>query len=74
MDKYRVFFWKFHSLIQIYNFRDVVSIQQDGNVDIITQHREDLIFDKIGRLVEHWRVERLVAQTSQQIRGIQVFF
>uniref|UniRef100_A0A915NZ90 AMP-dependent synthetase/ligase domain-containing protein n=2 Tax=Meloidogyne TaxID=189290 RepID=A0A915NZ90_9BILA len=51
---------------------DVVSIQQDGNVDIITQHREDLIFDKIGRLVEHWRVERLVAQTSQQIRGIQI--
>uniref|UniRef100_A0A1I8AW31 AMP-binding domain-containing protein n=1 Tax=Meloidogyne hapla TaxID=6305 RepID=A0A1I8AW31_MELHA len=51
---------------------DVVSIQQDGNVEIITQHREDLIFDKIGRLVEHWRVERLVAQMSQYIRGIQI--
>ncbi|KAF7632256.1 hypothetical protein Mgra_00008324 [Meloidogyne graminicola] len=54
------------------NTGDVVSIQQDGNVEIITQHKEDLIFDKIGRLVEHWRVERLLAQMSQQIRGIQI--
>jgi hypothetical protein len=53
-------------------FRDVVCIQQDGNVEIITQHTQDLVFDKIGRLVEHWRLERILAQMAQQIRGVQV--
>jgi hypothetical protein len=40
-------------------------------VEIITQHSQDLVFNKIGRLVEHWRIERLLAQMAEHIRGVQ---
>ncbi len=34
-----------------------LSLYPDGNVQLITT-KEDLIYDRLDRLVEHWRMER----------------
>ncbi|KAK0423761.1 hypothetical protein QR680_008315 [Steinernema hermaphroditum] len=49
---------------------DIAVRSEDGNVEIVT-HKNDLIFDKANFLVEHWRMERVMAQ-NEQIRGVQV--
>lgn len=51
-------------------FSDIVSLNKDGNVEIIA-HTNDLIFDKNDQLVEHWILERLLSQ-CENIRGVQV--
>uniref|UniRef100_A0AC35F488 AMP-dependent synthetase/ligase domain-containing protein n=1 Tax=Panagrolaimus sp. PS1159 TaxID=55785 RepID=A0AC35F488_9BILA len=49
---------------------DIVSQTNDGNIEIIC-HREDLIYDRNDHLVEHWKMERLMA-TYVGIKGVQV--
>jgi len=62
---------KFETLDEWVDTGDVVCVQKDGNIEIITQHKHDLVYDRSERLVEHWKVERLLAQ-EDQIRGVQV--
>lgn len=47
-----------------------MSINKDGNIEIIA-HKDDLIYDRKDRLVEHWVLERFLRQ-YENIRGVQV--
>ncbi|TKR92703.1 hypothetical protein L596_007304 [Steinernema carpocapsae] len=49
---------------------DIAARSQDGNIEIVT-HKSDLVFDRAEFLVEHWKMERIMAQ-NDQIRGVQV--
>ncbi|KAI1728905.1 AMP-binding enzyme domain-containing protein [Ditylenchus destructor] len=62
---------KFSDYSEWINTGDVVSIGNDGNIEIIT-HKDDLVYDRYDKLVEHWRSERLLAQ-HDDIRGVQVY-
>uniref|UniRef100_A0A915DED1 AMP-binding enzyme C-terminal domain-containing protein n=1 Tax=Ditylenchus dipsaci TaxID=166011 RepID=A0A915DED1_9BILA len=61
---------KFSDFCEWISTGDIVSVHKDGNVEIVT-HKDDLIYDRNDKLVEHWRMERLMAQ-EDSIRGVQV--
>jgi len=50
---------------------DIAAINADGNVELIT-HKDDLVYDRYDKLVEHWRMERVMAQATEELRGVQV--
>lgn len=62
---------KFDEFRGVINTGDVVSISSDGNIEIVTHTKLDLIFDRANKLVEHWKIERAMTQ-CEQIKGVQV--
>ncbi|KAI6182755.1 AMP-binding domain-containing protein [Aphelenchoides bicaudatus] len=49
---------------------DIASISREGNVEILT-NKSDLIYDRNDKLVEHWVIEKHLAQ-YQEIKGVQL--
>ncbi|CAD5207091.1 unnamed protein product [Bursaphelenchus okinawaensis] len=50
---------------------DIASITKDGNVEILA-NKSDLIYDRMDHLVEHWKMEKLMAEEYDDIKGVQV--
>uniref|UniRef100_A0A0N4ZUT6 AMP-binding domain-containing protein n=1 Tax=Parastrongyloides trichosuri TaxID=131310 RepID=A0A0N4ZUT6_PARTI len=49
---------------------DIVSVKPDSNIELIS-NKEDLIYDREGLLVPHWKIEKCLSK-FHQIKGIQV--
>uniref|UniRef100_A0A0K0FZI6 AMP-binding domain-containing protein n=1 Tax=Strongyloides venezuelensis TaxID=75913 RepID=A0A0K0FZI6_STRVS len=49
---------------------DIVSVKTDFNIELIS-NKEDLIYDKDNKLVQHWKIEKCLSK-FHEIKGIQV--
>lgn len=48
----------------------IASISREGNVEILA-NKSDLIYDKEDKLIEHWKIEKILAQ-YEGIKGVQL--
>uniref|UniRef100_A0AC34QVD6 AMP-dependent synthetase/ligase domain-containing protein n=1 Tax=Panagrolaimus sp. JU765 TaxID=591449 RepID=A0AC34QVD6_9BILA len=60
----------FNSPVEWISTGDIVAQTLDGNIEVLA-HKEDIIYDRQDRLLEHWRLERAMANYVQ-IKGVQV--
>ncbi|KAE9554064.1 hypothetical protein FO519_002706 [Halicephalobus sp. NKZ332] len=61
----------FNSFSEFISTGDIAAQGADGNIEIIT-HKDDIIYDKNDNLIEHWKMERIMA-TYAEIRGVQLY-
>ena len=60
----------YNTFSEVISTGDIAAQSMDGNIEIIT-NKDDIIYDRNDNLIEHWKMERIMA-TYVEIKGVQV--